>query len=238
MFPNQDAVNRRLTWTDPVMKFINVSPTPRRIVGVARDVDDQNVVPGPAMNVYHPMNQEIGGGRLFVHARTDPYALVSPITRIIRELSTDQPVERAATLEDVRAEVLAPNRLNALVFGGFAAVALMIAVVGVAGVLAFSVSARTREFGIRLAIGSAPRHLLTRVLGEGAVIAAAGIAAGAAGGFALARFAGSYIPDVRVPGALPIIGAATILVAAAILASLMPAARASRVDVIQALRSD
>jgi putative ABC transport system permease protein len=147
-------------------------------------------------------------------------------------------VERAATLEDVRAEVLAPNRLNALVFGGFAAVALMIAIVGVAGVLAFSVSARTREFGIRLAIGSAPRHLLTRVLGEGAVIAAAGIATGAAGGLALARFAGSYIQDVRIPGPLPIIGAATILVVAAIIASLMPAARASRVDVIQALRSD
>ena len=83
-----------------------------------------------------------------------------PITRIIRELSADQPVEQAATLEDVRAEVLAPDRLNALVFGGFAGVALTIAVVGVAGVLAFSVSARTREFGIRLAIGSEPRHLL------------------------------------------------------------------------------
>jgi putative ABC transport system permease protein len=238
MFPNQDAVNRRLTWTDPVMKFIDVSPAPRRIVGVARDVDDENVVPGPAMNVYHPMDQEIGGGRLFVHARTDPYALVAPITRIIRELSADQPVEQVATLEDVRAEVLAPDRLNALVFGGFAAVAVTIAVVGVAGVLAFSVSARTREFGIRLAIGSAPRHLLTGVLGEGAVIAAAGIATGAAAGFALARIAGSYLVDVQIPGALPIAAAATILVAAAILASLMPAARASRVDVIQALRSE
>jgi putative ABC transport system permease protein len=236
--PESYVLNRRLTWTDPIMKFIDVSSTPRRIVGIARDVDDQNVVPGPAMTVYHPLDQEIGGGRMFVHVGTDPYALVAPITRIIRELSADQPVEKAATLEDVRAEVLAPNRLNALVFGGFAAVALMIAVVGVAGVLAFSVSARTREFGIRLAIGSAPRHLLTRVLGEGAVIAAAGIATGAAGGLALARFAGSYIQDVRIPGPLPIIGAATILVVAAIIASLMPAARASRVDVIQALRSD
>ena len=82
-----------------------------------------------------------------------------PITRIIRDLSADQPVERATTLEDVRAEVLAPDRLNALVFGGFAGVALLIAVVGVAGVLAFSVSARTREFGIRLAVGSAPRNI-------------------------------------------------------------------------------
>jgi hypothetical protein len=238
LFPTQDAINRQLIWTDPVMKFIAVSPQPRRIVGVSADLDDENVVPGPAMSVFHPFEQEIGGGRLFVHASTDPYALVSPITRIIRELSADQPIERAATLADVRAEVLAPDRLNALVFGGFAAVALMIAVVGVAGVLAFSVSARTREFGVRLAIGSAPRHLLTRILGEGAVIAGAGIVAGVVGGLALARLLGAYIQEVQMPGAVPVIGAAVILVAAAILASLMPAARASRVDVIQALRSD
>jgi hypothetical protein len=238
MFSTDDVVNRRLMWTDPVTKFVGISTDPRRIVGVVADVDDENVVPGPAITVYHPFEQEIGGGRLFVHARTDPYALVPPITRIIRELSPEQPVERAATLDDVRAEVLAPDRLNALVFGGFAGVALTIAVVGVAGVLAFSVSARTREFGIRLAIGSAPRHLLGRVLREGAGIAAAGIVGGALGGMLLARIFGGYIAGVRIPGALPIIGAASILIAAAILASLMPAARAARVDVMRALRSE
>src|SRR5205823_13096494 len=154
MFSTRDAVNRRLMWTDPVTKFIGVSTGPRRIVGVVGDVDDEKLEGGPAMTIYHPLDQEIGGGRLFVHTKADPYALVPSITRIIRELSAEQPVERPATLEDVRAEVLAPNRVNALVFGGFAIVALTIAVVGVAGVLAFSVSARTREFGIRLAIGS------------------------------------------------------------------------------------
>ena len=238
MFPTQEALNRHLMWTDPVMKFIDVSTGPRRIVGIAADVDDENIVPGPALTVYHPFEQQLFGGRLFVHARTDPYALVTPVRRIIRDLSPDQPVERAATLADVRAEVLAPDRLNALVFGGFAAVALMIAVVGVAGVLAFSVSARTREFGIRLAIGSAPRHLLGRVLGEGAVIAGAGIVVGGLAGFALAQFAGGYIQGVRMPGAVPIAAAAGVLVGAAILASLMPAARASRIDVIKALRAD
>jgi len=238
MFPNQDAVNRRLMWTDPVTKFIDVSNGPRRIVGIVADVDDENVVPGAVMAVYHPLEQEIGGGRLFVHAKTDPYALVPAITRTIRELSAEQPVEQAATLEDVRAEVLAPDRLNALVFGGFATVAMTIAVVGVAGVLAFSVSARTREFGVRLAVGSAPRHLLTRVLGEGAVIGISGIVAGAVGGIVLARIVGSYVSEVRIPGALPTLIAATILIAAAVFASLMPAARASRIDVIQALRSE
>jgi putative ABC transport system permease protein len=89
-----------------------------------------------------------------------------------------------------------------------------------------------------LAIGSAPRHLLTRVLREGAAIAAFGIVAGVAGGIVIARVAGGYFQEVRTPGALPLAGAALVLIAAAVLASLMPAARASRVDVIQALRSD
>ena len=239
MFPNMDAVNRRLLWTDPVMKFIGLSPAPRRIVGVTPDVDDENVVPGPAMTVYHPLEQEmIIGGRVFVHAKTDPYALVPAITRAIRDLSADQPVEQAATLDDIRAEVLAPNRLNALVFGGFAGVALTIAVVGVAGVLAFSVSARTREFGIRLAMGSAPQHILTGVLKEGTVIAVAGVVAGVVGGILLVRVVSAYIQAVDLPSPLPLLGAAIVLVAAAVLASLMPAARAARVDVMQALRSD
>jgi hypothetical protein len=155
----------------------------------------------------------------------DPYTLVPSITRIIRQTSADQPIERAATLEDIRAEVLTPDRLNALVFGGFALVALTIAIVGVAGVLAFSVNARMREFGIRLAIGSAPRHLLARVLGEGAVIAGAGLIAGVLVGLALTPFA-SGLFVVRMPGVLPIAGAATLLMIAAILASLLPAARA------------
>jgi putative ABC transport system permease protein len=239
MFPNQDAVNRHIMWTDPVIKFINVSPAPRRIVGVVADVDDEHVVPGPMLTVYHPLaQQELWGGRLFVHAHTNPYGLVTPITRIIRTMSADQPVEHAATLEDIRAEVLTPDRLNTLVFGGFAAVALAIAVVGVAGVLAFSVSARTREFGIRLAIGSQPRDLVTGVITEGAFMAGAGVIAGAVCGFALAHLAGSYFEEMRMPGALPVIGSAIVLLAAAIVASVLPAARAARVDVMQALRSE
>ena len=173
-----------------------------------------------------------------MHVRTDPYALINPIERTIRNLSVDQPVERAATLEDVRAEVLTPDRLNTIVFGGFAVVALMIAVVGVAGVLAFSVSARTREFGIRLAIGSQPRQLLARVIGEGMAITAFGTAAGLGCGLALHRLAGSYFDGVQLPGAPVVAGAAAVLFAAAVAASAWPAMRAARVDVNQALRAE
>jgi ABC-type antimicrobial peptide transport system permease subunit len=138
----------------------------------------------------------------------------------------------------VRAEVLAPERVNAFVVSGFAGVALLIAVVGVAGVLAFSVSARTREFGVRLAVGSTPWHLLLRVLSEGALIVTIGIGVGAAGGYLFARVATSVVGDMRAPGATAMLGAAAVLIAAAVLASLLPAARASRVDVLQALRAE
>jgi predicted permease len=238
LFPGQNPLNRHLMWTDGVMKFIDVAQDPRRIVGVVPDVDDERIEPKAVMTVYHPFEQELGAGRMFVRTRTDPYSLVPTITRTVRDLANDQPVEHAATLADVRAEVLAPDRLNALVFGGFAAVALAISIVGVAGVLAFSVSGRTREFGIRLAVGSQPRSILARVLSEGLLMSGLGVVAGAAGGFVLARIVGSYVPDVQLPGVIPVAVAATVLLAAAIVGSFLPAARAARVDVVQALRSE
>jgi predicted permease len=214
------------------------APRPSRIIGVVADVDDEGVVQAPAMTLYYPFAQAGMVSRLFVRTSGDPYALVPALTRIIRELSPERPVERAATLADVRAEVLTPERLNAFVVSGFAGIALLIAAVGVAGVLAFSVSARTREFGVRLAVGSSPRHLLLRVLGEGTGIVAIGIGAGAAGGYAFTGLAASYLGSLHLPGAVPLLSAATVLAAAAVLASLLPAARASRVDVLQALRSE
>src|SRR6266540_2129972 len=142
-------------------------------------MDDLHVVPAASLTIYQPVRQIGLAGRLFVHAGGDPHALVPAITRVIREISPDQPVERAA-----------------------------------------------------------PRHLLTRVLSEGVLIAAIGIAAGAVGGYVLARVAAGFFATVQMPGALPVIGAAAVLIGAAIIASLMPAARASRVDVLQALRSE
>jgi ABC-type antimicrobial peptide transport system permease subunit len=175
---------------------------------------------------------------MFVETEDDPYALVEPVTRTIHELAPDQPVERAATLADVRAQILGRESRSAFVLSVFAFVALLIALVGVAGVLAFSVSARTREFGVRLAVGSSRRALLVRVLAEGARIAAVGVVVGAAGGWALGRIATSQVEGLQGSGAWPMLAAAVVLITAAVAASLLPAARASRVDVVQALRSE
>jgi ABC-type antimicrobial peptide transport system permease subunit len=202
------------------------------------DVDDQNIIPSPSMTVYQPSSQEGWQGRLFVRAKNDPYTLVPVITRTIHDMAVDQPVERASTLQDIRAEVLTPDRLNAVVFGGFAGVALLISVVGVAGVLAFSVSARTREFGIRMALGAMPRNILSNVLCEGLVIAGIGVAAGVVVAFALARVIGKYVAQVQLPGALAFIASAVVILAAAVIASAIPAARAASVDAAGALRSE
>jgi putative ABC transport system permease protein len=240
MFPNQDPINRHVLWTDPVLKTTEKSPPPpQRIIGVAADIDEENIVPEPTLTVYNTFEQgPLLRGRLFIHTSANPYSLVTPVTRIIREMSADQPIERAATLEDVRAEVLTPQRLNSVVFGVFAAVALSIAVVGVAGVLAFSVSARTREFGIRLALGSQPQRLFKDVIAEGAAMGAAGILAGAVFGFVLAHVARSYFADVTMPGIFPAAASAIALLTVAVVASMLPAARAASVDVIQALRTE
>ena len=234
----EDPVNHHISWTDPVIKFIGLSDQPRRIVGVVPDIDDVHIIPAPQMMIYQPSDQEGWSARMLVRTDGDPHALVGTITKAIRQISADQPVERAATLEDIRTEVVTPDRLNAIVFGGFAAVALLISVVGVAGVLAFSVSGRIREFGIRLALGAQPSSILQNVLLEGAAIAGIGVVVGVVAGFGLARGVTKYMADFQVPGALPLALAALVILLAAVVAAALPAARAARVDAVEALRAE
>jgi putative ABC transport system permease protein len=238
LFPGQDAVGRTMRWTDGVMKFVGISYDTRRIVGVVPDFDDENIIPNPSMTIYQPVDQEGWGGRLFVRAEGDPYPLVPAIVKTIQAIAPDQPVERAATLEDIRAAVLSPDSLNAIVFGGFATVALLISVVGVAGVLGFSVSGRTREFGIRMALGARPRQILAGVLREGLAIAVIGVVAGILVGLAGTRAIAGWVGHVDVPGALSLFGSAAVILVAAAIASAVPAARAARVNAVEALRAE
>ena len=238
LYPGQDPVNRKLWWTDGVMKFIGISMEPRRIVAVVPDFDDENIIPSPAMTIYQPIDQEGWNGRLFVRAHQDPYSLVPAITRTIHEMSSDQPVEKASTLGDVRAEVLTPDKLNAVVFGGFASVALLISVVGVAGVLAFSVSSRTREFGIRMALGAQRHNILKDVLVEGLIMALIGVGVGVVVGFGLDQAAAKYLTAIGKPGALAFAASAFTILAAAVIAAAVPAARAANVNAVEALRAE
>jgi ABC-type antimicrobial peptide transport system permease subunit len=237
LLPNGDVLNRTIKWTGSLAALLG-QDKPLRIIGVVADLDDEHLVRSPTPMLYQTARRMGFAGRLFVRTAGEPYALVPAVTRTIRQLAPDQPIERPATFEDVRAEVLSPDRVNALVFSTFAGIALLIAVVGIAGVLAFSVSARTREFGVRLAVGSPPRQILTKVLSEGVAIAGIGVVVGAIGAYALAQLATRFVGHVDLPGVIATIGSMTLLIAAAVTASLIPAARASRVDVLQALRSE
>jgi putative ABC transport system permease protein len=239
LFPGQGAINRHVMWTDPLIKVAGISPNGRRIVGVLADVDDANILPERNLTIYQPFAQgPLYGACLLVRSSKDPIALVPSITKTIRAVAATQPVEHASTLEDVRTEVLANNRVNAIMFGGFAALALAISAVGIAGVLAFSVSWRTREFAIRLAVGAQPLSILSNVVLDGVTTGAIGIAAGGLLGWGLSRLAGNYIPELQLPGPIPLIGAGAVIVVSAVLASLVPAARAARVDTMQALRAE
>ncbi|HEY4320906.1 MAG TPA: ADOP family duplicated permease [Gemmatimonadales bacterium] len=236
VFPGRDAVGRSIRWTDGVIKFIGISDSARTVIGVVPDFDDENIIPVPAMTIYQPVDQEGWAGRIFVRA-DNPAALVPAIVKTVQGLSPDQPVEQAATLQQVRTEVLSPDRLNAIVFGGFAVVALLISVIGIAGVLGFSVTGRTREFGIRMALGAEPREILAGVVREGVVIAAIGIVAGVVVGLVVARGIAASIGHVEMPGVLALVSAAALIVVAAIGASAIPAARAARVNTVNALRA-
>ena len=200
LFPGQDALDRHILWTDPLIKYANISPAPRRIVGVLADVDDANILPQHNLTIYQPFTQgPMFGGCLLIHARQDPTALIPAITKTIRAVAATQPVEHASTLEDVRTEVLANSRVNAVVFGGFAILALTISIVGIAGVLAFSVSWRAREFAIRMAVGAPPRRILASVLIEGATTAAIGIAAGGLLGWGSSTLAVTMFRNFNYP---------------------------------------
>jgi ABC-type antimicrobial peptide transport system permease subunit len=131
-----------------------------------------------------------------------------------------------------------PDKLNAVVFGGFALVALLISVVGVAGVLAFSVSSRTREFGIRMALGAKPRDILQDVLRQGVSMATIGVIAGVILGIVFARGLGRYITEVQLPGTPAFLISGFVILAAAVIASAVPAARAARVNAMEALRAE
>ncbi len=234
-FPNGRAVDHIITWTDPIFQFASGgAPKPERIIGVVPDIDNGNLAAQPTITVYRPVSR---AGRLLVDVQGDPYTLVQPISGILRKLP-DQPVEGVSTLADIRAEVISPTRLNMIVASVFAGVALLIAIVGVGGVLMFLVSARMREFGIRLALGSQPRGLLLGVIGEGVALALGGLVLGLLSGYALARVGATYVAELKVPGWPALGGSALVLLLSAATAAAIPAMRAARVDVMQVLRNE
>jgi putative ABC transport system permease protein len=239
LFGNQDPIGRRIAWTGEVLKFIPVHGDWRTIVGVVGDTRDAGLDTDPTPTVFQPiMQEEIFSGALVIRTKSNPSLLQPAVLRAIRELYPRQLIENVATLEEVRDATVAPRRLNALFIASFGALAMIIAMVGIAGVLAFSVSSRTAEIGIRMSLGADAARVRRMVLSEGGALLVVGLGAGIVGALLTSRLLQGLLFGVA-PNDPATLGAVALIIAGVgVAACWLPAARAARVDPAVALRAE
>lgn len=238
LFGDGDPVGRRVALTGEVLKFTPFSGDWRTVVGVVGDTRDR-LDAAPAPTLYHPFAQEaIVGASLVVRTTADPASLRASIERVVREVNPRQLIERVLTLEQARDEAVAPRRLNLWFIATFAVLAVGIAMVGIAGVLAFSVSSRTAEIGIRMSLGATAGQVRRLVLGEGGALLATGLAVGIVGALGAARLLRTLLFGVSPNDPITLLAVASLLAVVGLLACLVPAMRAARVDPAAALRAD
>ena len=239
LFGDQNPIGRRVAWTGDVLRFTPFSPDWRTVVGVVGDTRDAGLDGDLTPTMYEPFAQEfIVGGTLIVRTTSDPTSLQPGIARVIHELSPQQLIEHVATLEQIRGETVAPRRLNAMFIAAFGALAFVIAMVGIAGVLAFSVSSRTAEIGIRMSLGADAGRVRRMVLGEGGVLLATGLVVGLAGALFASRVLSGLLFGVTAHDPTTLGAVAFVLAAVGLAACWLPAARAARVDPATALRAE
>jgi predicted permease len=239
LFADENPIGRRVAMTGEVLRFSPFSGDWRTVVGVVGDTRDQGLDGDPTSTMYEPFAQElIISGTLVVRTTADPTLLQPTIVRAIHEIVPRQLIEHVATVEQIRDETVAPRRLNALFITSFSALAFVIAMVGIAGVLAFSVSSRTAEIGIRMSLGADAGRVRRMVLGEGGVLLAAGLVVGITGALFAARLLRSLLFGVTPHDPTTIGAVAFALVVVGVAACWLPAARAARVDPATALRAE
>jgi putative ABC transport system permease protein len=236
LFPDQDPIGRRVAWTGDVLRFIPITGDWRTVVGVVGDTKDAGLDAAPRPVIFHPFAQEAWTGSLLIRSDADPQAITPAAVRIIRALDAEQPIENIRTLEEIRAQAVAPNRLNASLVAAFGGLALIIAVVGIAGVLGFSVSQRTGEIGIRMSLGADAHRVQRMVVGEGAVLVVAGLGIGIAGSVAVSRFLTGLLFEVAAFDPLTVGAVAAVMAMVGLAAAWVPALRASTVEPVEALR--
>jgi len=238
LFPGQEAVGRRVAWTGELLKFIGISDAWRTVVGVVGDTKDGGLDAAPVPVLFGPFAQtDVFSSSLVIKASGDPAALAGAAAKAVRAVAPEQPVEKVLTIEQIRDESVAPRRLNALLIASFGLLAVVIAAVGIAGVLAFSVSARTNEIGIRMTLGADAGKVQRMILGEGSLLLVVGLTLGVAGSLLLSRLIQGLLFGVS-PHAPVTLGFVAVLMAAiGITACWIPAARAARIDPGVAIRA-
>jgi len=236
LWPGEDPIGKR------VRMFNERSPW-LEVVGVVADIKYYGVRAEPSAMLYIPHLQGYGGGTyspnqmaLFVRASGDPAALAPAVRALVREVQPGMPFGRVRTMDETVGEALGNDRFVLVLLAVFAVASVLLAAIGVYGMAAEAVAARTREIGVRMAVGAGRARILGQVLGEGVALATLGAALGLGGGLLLTRFLAKLL--YQVSGADPLTYAlvAPALVAVVALATLVPALRAARLDPVAALR--
>ena len=246
-FPGRDPIGLHIDDTGREEDKPGADPVgpPFTIVGVVartrnEAAGEDNVEKLGFVHMYYHMDQDpIGGGMLMLRVLSgDPKALAPAVRREVQAIDPEQPIGPVETMEENICESLATRRLTMSLLGAFAGLALVLASVGIYGVMALSTTQRTRELGIRLALGASRGDVLRLILGQGISLIAIGLAAGLLGAFAASRALSSLLYGVGSLDAAALIGALVMLTTVAFVACYLPARRASRVDPIEALRAE
>jgi putative ABC transport system permease protein len=236
-FPNADALGKRILSTR--LQLLGGEPVTREIVGIVGDVRHFGLDIEPRAEMYLPYNQDAWPGmNLMVRASTDPTALVAAVRNEIWAVDKDQPIYNVKSMEQRVAESTSQRRFNMLLLVVFAFVALMLAAVGVYGVMSYSVTQRTHELGIRQALGAQAADVVRLVVGQAIALAGAGVALGLAASFALTRLMSGLLYGVSATDPLTFAVIPLVLIGVALVASFVPARRATKVDPMIALRHE
>ena len=238
LFPGEDPVGQRIAWTGEVLKFTPISGEWRTIVGVAGNTQDGGLDAEPRPVVFMPFVQMLAlGGGLVIRADSNVARLAAAATRIVRRIAPTAPIENVMTVAQYKDRSVSPRRLNAALVSSFGILAVIIAAVGIAGVLAFSVSARTNEIGIRMSLGADSRRVQRMILSEGGVLLAIGLLVGVVGAFGAAGVIRGLLFGVAPHDPATFAGVAVTMAVIGMVACWVPALRAARIDPAIAMRS-
>jgi predicted permease len=237
-FPNEDPIGRQIAFTGEILRFSPITGDWRTIVGVVGNTQDGGLDAKPRLVVFMPFDQLIAfQGGLVVRAEGNPEALVASVTRIVRGIAPGAPIENVLTVAQIKDQSIAPRRLNAILVSSFGLLALLIAAVGIAGVLAFSVSARTNEIGVRMSLGADSGRVLRMILGEGGVLVGLGLVIGIGAAFLAAGAIRGLLFGVAPRDPVTFAAVGLTMAVIGVVACWIPALRAARVDPSTAMRA-
>ena len=238
LFPGEDPIGKRIAWTGEILKFTPITDEWREVVGVTANTQDGGLDAEPRAVAFMPFAQELPmGGGLVIRADSNVAGLTASATRIVRRIAPLAPIEGVMTIAQYKDQSVKPRRLNAALISSFGILAVIIAAVGIAGVLAFSVSARTNEIGIRMSLGASSGQVQRMILREGGVLLVIGLAMGMVAAFFAGQVIEGLLFGIEPHDPVTLIGVAIMMAAIGLAACWIPARRASRIDPAIAMRS-